>query len=420
MNDHIQNIIIKAKDRASKILSKVGSVVKMVSRSVFSLKGAFVALGSAMAVKGIVDKAMGAFMRMENAMIGLSSVANKMGMEARTALGYVTVDAESAKQAAQDLAGDGLMSVDDAATSLKNLLLAGFGLPQAVDMINAFKDSAAFGRQSALSFGDAIRSAAEGVKNENSVLVDNAGITKNLSIMHKEYAASLGKTVAQLTESEKKQAVYQGIMQESSAMMGDAERMTNTYQGAVASLDNSVFMLWRQIGDFLAPVLKDLINDHLKPVIDETSRWAEINKDAISAKLRAGMDWFIDKLQTLKAWIAGDAEAANIFAGAINGLKSSFFALERTLKTVQTAAQSVLDTIEKISNFGGGFLYGMANPIDVIADRLSGQQSTVEQMRIADGAFTAEDLYGQNLTTRPITMDNVQMVPTGQPQGALP
>jgi hypothetical protein len=48
--------------------------------------------------------------------------------------------------------------------------------------MNRFKDSAAFGKQGALSFGEAIRGATEGIKNGNSILVDNAGVTKNLSV----------------------------------------------------------------------------------------------------------------------------------------------------------------------------------------------------------------------------------------------
>ena len=40
--------------------------------------------------------------------------------------------------------------------------------------------------------GEAIKSAAEGIKNENSILVDNAGVTKNLSVIWDEYAASIG------------------------------------------------------------------------------------------------------------------------------------------------------------------------------------------------------------------------------------
>ena len=113
--------------------------------------------------------------KFSNAFIGLSSVARAFGTSTDEATG-----------AARRLSADGLLPLADASTGLKNLLAAGFNLPQATKLMEAFKDSAAFGRQGALSFGDAVRSATEGVKNGNSILVDNAGVTKNLSQILKE------------------------------------------------------------------------------------------------------------------------------------------------------------------------------------------------------------------------------------------
>jgi mevalonate kinase len=95
-----------------------------------------------------------------NSMMGLQSVAKGTGN-----------DINKVTQAATDLTKDGLMSISDAATSLKNLLQAGFGLDQAILLMNRFKDSAAFGRQGALSFGESIRGATEGIRNGNSILV---------------------------------------------------------------------------------------------------------------------------------------------------------------------------------------------------------------------------------------------------------
>ena len=109
---------------------------------------------------------------------------------------------------------DGLVPAADAATALKNLLSRGYTQTQAEDVMRRLKDSAAFGRQATLSLGDAVRSATEGLKNENSILVDNAGVTKNVSVMWKEYAETLGKSVNELTTAEKIQAEYNGIMKE--------------------------------------------------------------------------------------------------------------------------------------------------------------------------------------------------------------
>lgn len=78
------------------------------------------------------------------------------------------------------------MDLADASTGLKNLLASGFDLKQSIDILERFSDSAAYGKQSALSFGEAISRAAEGIKNQNSNLVDNVGLTKNLSAILKE------------------------------------------------------------------------------------------------------------------------------------------------------------------------------------------------------------------------------------------
>ena len=122
-----------------------------------------VAVGTGAALAGLaleVKKATKEYVEFKNAMIGLRSIAEGTGQ-----------DLEKTTKAAQDLAADGLMSIADAATGLKNLLLAGFGLEEAIVLMERFKDSAAFGRQGALSFGQAIVSATEGVKNGNSILV---------------------------------------------------------------------------------------------------------------------------------------------------------------------------------------------------------------------------------------------------------
>ena len=96
-------------------------------------------------------------------MVGLQSIVEGVGE-----------NFDQAKKVIEDFTADGLVAPAEAATALKNLLARGFGLQEATDLMNRFKDSAAFGRQSSLSLGEAVKSASEGIKNENSILVDNA------------------------------------------------------------------------------------------------------------------------------------------------------------------------------------------------------------------------------------------------------
>ena len=98
-------------------------------------------------------------------MIGLSSVAAAFG-ESQS----------EARMAAEQLASDGLLTVTEAAAGLKNLLASEFNLSldQAVELMEGFKDSAAFNRQGTLEYGQAIIGATQGIKNMNSIMVDNA------------------------------------------------------------------------------------------------------------------------------------------------------------------------------------------------------------------------------------------------------
>lgn len=170
-----------------------------------------------------VNKGIEANNKQVAAFTGLRSVVVGTGKDYDQASGFVKKFTE-----------DGLISQANAAEALKNLLSRGFNLDQAIDMLNRLKDSASFGRQAHLSLGEAVKSATEGIKNENSILVDNAGVTKNVSQMWKEYASSIGKGVQSLTVAEKRQAEYNGIMKETRHQVGDAAKLTETFAGQQA------------------------------------------------------------------------------------------------------------------------------------------------------------------------------------------
>ncbi|MCC7546197.1 MAG: hypothetical protein IT532_00355 [Burkholderiales bacterium] len=187
--------------------------------------------------------------RTESAFRGLRSVAEFTG-----------VGIEGAYKAATDAAADGLITVADASKALQNLLARGFSLDQAIDTINRLKDAAAFNRQASLSMAEAVVSATEGLKNENSVLVDNAGVTKNVSIMWQEYANKIGVTVAELTQAQKVEAEYQGVMRETEAQLGNSAKAAEGLQGQQAKLSASMREFKAVLGDALTPALIEFAN----------------------------------------------------------------------------------------------------------------------------------------------------------------
>ena len=130
-----------------------------------------------------------------NAWIGLNSVVTGTGKSFSEAQSFL-----------EEYISDGLVPLSNAVTAYKNLAARGYSTEQIESVLTALKNSATYGRQSSYTLGEAVQTATEGLKNENSVLVDNAGVTKNVAKMWEEYADSIGKSSANLTQEEKIQA----------------------------------------------------------------------------------------------------------------------------------------------------------------------------------------------------------------------
>lgn len=206
--------------------------------------GGFIA--TAFAVKEVVNftkAAVNAASETQAAWTGLNSIVNGTGNSFKVAQDFIT-----------DYTKDGLVSVNEAVTAYKNLLSRGYDTSQIEGTMNALKDSASFGRQASYGLGEAVVTATEGLKNENSILVDNAGVTKNVAKMWDEYAASIGKTSNNLTQAEKIQAEYNGIMKETRFQTGDAIAYANTFSGQVQRLKASFTSLKVAVGKVVVPI----------------------------------------------------------------------------------------------------------------------------------------------------------------------
>lgn len=264
-------VIVSAIDKASNIFKNIGKNIDsslgkstknmgLMANAGGVLKGA---LGGVASIAGTLTLAIGATaaaitaaafavkpfinasVEMENAMLGLTTVARAFGFTA-----------DEAMEAARSLAVDGLMTVTEASAGLKNLLATGFSLPQAINLMNAFKDSAAFNRQGMLGFGEAIVGATQGIKNQNSIMVDNAGITKNLSNIIKEQGGEVSDLGNVTSDAAVRQKLYNGLMREASIFQGDAERAAGTLGGRLSQLGTKTFELKAAIGDALRPAVE--------------------------------------------------------------------------------------------------------------------------------------------------------------------
>lgn len=193
-------------------------------------------------VKDVLDQAVSIAEERQNALKGLASVATAKGFDDKTAQDAVKN---------LRLVKAGVVDIGNATTGLKNLLATGFSLPESIKLLEAFSDTAAFGKQQALTFGEAIRGATEGIKNGNSILVDNVGLTKNLSVILKEAGKDEKDLMLVSQDLSVRQALLNGLLKEASINLGDADKLTQGYTGSTAALNMAYDNLYASVGDVI-------------------------------------------------------------------------------------------------------------------------------------------------------------------------
>lgn len=244
----------------AKTVGNVGSAFTAVQTII---GGGIIGAAVIRGISACVDEAV----KLENALVGVESVARSFGH-----------DTDEVKKAVLDFTKDGLVPASDAALAFKQILATGTDLPTAIKLMNSLKDAAALNRQSFYTLGEAIVATTEGIKNGTSARADAVGITKNLSNMDNEYAASIGKTAGALSDAEKYQARVNGFIKEGAVYAGDAAKVLDTYTGSASRLGTSFDRLLAGMGSFITKSegLKSAMSglasvfDYISAVINKT------------------------------------------------------------------------------------------------------------------------------------------------------
>lgn len=254
------------------------------------------------AVRQAISGGVEAYNTYVSAMKGLRSVATFKG-----------IDTGKLKNALAQLE-DQFLDTASASAALKNLLSRGYSLNQAIETINRLKDAAAYGRQASYDMAEAVVSATEGLKNENSILVDNAGVTKNVAKMWEEYAKARGITTAAMTQEMKVEAEYLGIMRETEAQVGNAAEAANTLAGAQATSAKTVREVATAFGSAMAPAIQ-LANEVLSALLGVLRDMAQ-TAPGLSSGLAATVLAFSGMMAAAKAAQAISALGAAMKAAA--------------------------------------------------------------------------------------------------------
>lgn len=303
---------IKANQSAFKkeIKGAAGQAQSVFSSAMGKVGKAIGVAFSAAAVVSFGKKCVEVASETQSAWVGLSSILNGQKKSFSEANGFI-----------QDYISDGLVPLNNAVTAYKNLAARGYNTEQIEKTMTALKDAAAFGRQASYSYGDAISTATEGLKNENSILVDNAGVTKNVAKMWEDYAKSIGTTTNALTQQQKIEAEVNGIMEETKWQTGDAAKYATTCAGRVAKLSATFTSLKTEIGNVIIPILNLFI-----PAI----------QTALDALLK-----FLGLLKTVMASIGLEMPDVTSLGGVTAGATEAAEAIDNTGTAAEKAAKKV-------------------------------------------------------------------------------
>ncbi|MEK4157594.1 hypothetical protein NYE27_21095 [Paenibacillus sp. FSL R10-2779] len=208
--------------------------------------------------------------KLYNAFQGLNAVAKGFGIQSG-----------EAQKAAQDLATRGFLTLTESVLAYKTAMSTGLDLEESTQLINSLADSAAYNRQSFYTMGGAIQASLDGIKNGNSVLSDAVGVTKNLSVMQKEYAESIGTTAGRLTDAQKISAAYYGFMREGAIFTGNADEAMQGFTGSQNRFTQATNEARVALGESFTPVVQKTL-EALTPVIIGLADFVTENKALVA------------------------------------------------------------------------------------------------------------------------------------------
>lgn len=251
------------------------------------------------------------------------------------------------------------------------------------------------------------QSLVTGIKRGSPMLIDNTGITLDLTSANQKYAESIGKTVDQLTEEEKQLALINATMAGADRLVqqtgGNLNNMTTSAQQLTTAWAN----LRAEIGKGLAPATAGAqaalanmltgVTDALSTDAVESYDFAVRNladaeaylasvKDRTSAMFYADYDSTLQAAQASRDKAAADAEVARVMVDVARGAYSTGSAtldMAERLRIATTEAYGLADGLAAVNSATGGGTDWTAKAYSVAMQRryagITGAQSAEQE-----------------------------------------
>jgi phage-related minor tail protein len=206
---------------------------------------------------------------------------NQLGASSGIALGGL------AKQFAATT--DGAISLREAAEATAKAMSSGMTKEQFLQLGQVAKGAA---QALGLNMGDAVSRLTRGIVKLEPELLDELGLFTKVGKAADDYARSIGKTEAQLTDFERRQAFANAVLKEGRDKFGEIAQEGNPYDKLLAELKNVATDILNVVNTIVSPIAK-LLADNTGLIAGAIALAAiKITKSALPAlgQWRAGLE----------------------------------------------------------------------------------------------------------------------------------
>lgn len=282
------------------------------------------------------------------------------------------IDAEGAFQSFNMMVGD------TADTLMNEMHIASKGMISDFELVSNANKALALGIQQsdipallevatarAKIFGSTATKAFEdltlGIGRGSKLILDNLGIILDMDKVYSEYAVTIGKTSEELSEMEKKQAMVNAIIEESSGLVKAQNFLLDTHAEQLSRVSANWKNFKQDVGNALLDVYDwisgaKLVNETFKAQVDAmvgvSGAYEDIAKDVmtldrIQKELVDNYKSSIDAEEKLNETLNETREAYNKTSAEI---ESAGKELEASFRDSEKAASDLLDTLLNLSD----------------------------------------------------------------------
>lgn len=281
------SILIEAKNQASGAIKTVEGDLKGLDKAAGNISGGLAGLAAGAGIAGIAalgTAAVGAAIDMAKG----AAEAERLGTAFDNLAGQAGQAGDEMLSAMQE-AAHGTISNAELMASANRAMLLGVA-DSASEMAQLLEVAGARGKAMGESTAQAFSDLVTGIGRMSPMILDNLGITVDAVAANEAYARSIGTTAEKLTDAEKKQALLNAVIADSTQIIQDnkaaGDDAASNYERMDAALQNAKDAL----GEVFSPAIAAIAQALASAVSEVTGHLEEMGQAADLSDLKTQME----------------------------------------------------------------------------------------------------------------------------------